>query len=166
MDMTEVIQRFGETVTVIFGFTILFLVMKKYAWPVILDTIDARQKEIADGFSEIENLKNEAAESLRKYQEEIKGIEETRRQMLQEGVDDGKKIGVELVEKARAEIAVEAAKAKQHIKLELATARKQLREDVIDLTVKATEHILEQKLTDEADRELIGSFIGSIEELN
>ena len=54
----------------------------------------------------------------------------------------------------------------QSIRLEekmLATARKKLREDVISMTVEATEKLIGQKMDEARDRELVGSFIDELE---
>ena len=68
-----------------------------------------------------------------------------------------------MTEKARTDAAEIVAKAKQSIEMEIESSRAKLREEVIQLTLNASERLLRQKVDREKDRELVGAFIDELE---
>ena len=162
----DFLKQFGETIGVLVTFTIFFLILKKFAWGPILQLIDDRQKKIQDGFDEVKKLQVDAKESHQRYEEKMREIEAEARAEINKAVAEGQRIASEITEKARADATDIIEKGKQSIQLEVATARKQLREEVIDLALGASERLIQEKLTDAKDRELVGSFITEIEQKN
>lgn len=159
----EFLTQFGETITVIIGFTIFYLVLKKFAWGPVLNILDERQKKIQDSFDEVKKLQADAAAAHARYEAKMRDIEAEARTKIQEAVAEGKKVAEEMGEAARRDAADITEKARRNIQIEVDTARKQLREDVIDLTLLATGKLLDERLTDVKDRQLVESFIGSLE---
>jgi F-type H+-transporting ATPase subunit b len=159
----EFMTQFGETITVFIGFTIFYLVMKKFAWGPILGILDERQKKIEEGFDEVKKLQSDAAEAHARYEEKLREIEAEARTKIQEALAEGKKVAEDMTEVARREAMDITERARKNIQLEVDTARKQLREEVIDLTMLAAGKLLDEKLTDARDRQLVESFIGDLE---
>jgi len=160
----DLLTQFGETIVVIIGFVIFVAVLKKFAWGPILELLDERRDQIAAGFKEVEDLQTQAKTSHEQYEEKLREIEAEAREKINEGIAEGKRVAEEMTEAARAEAADIVTKAKASVQLELATARKQLREDVVDLTLLAAGKLIEEKLTDDKDRQLVESFVGDLEQ--
>ncbi len=159
----EFIQQTYETISLIVTFLIFFWILKKFAWGPILSTIDARQRKIQDAFDEVKALQAEAAEAHRRYEEKLRHIEEEARQKIQEAVADGRRVAAEVTEQARKDALAIVEKAQANVALELAKARKQLHEDVVRLTLGATEKLIRQRLDPARDRELVAAFIQELE---
>lgn len=159
----EFIRQVGETITLIIVFLAFFWIMKKFAWAPILKTIDDRQKSIEDGFDEIKRLKTEAEESHRRYEAKLRDIETEARNKIQESINEGRRVATEITEQARHEATHITEKAKQNMQLEIATARKTLREEIVAMTLQATEKLINERLGEAKDRELVGSFIDGLE---
>lgn len=161
--MQEFWTQAGETVTLIVVFVVFLGLLKKLGWGPALATIDERQKKIEDAFAEIKHLKAEAEKSHQAYEERLRGIEAEARTKIQEAVAEGRRVAAEIAEKAHADAVESAAKSKASIALELETARRALREEVINLTIHAAERLLRDRLTETRDRELVGAFIDEME---
>ena len=161
--MDKFLSLAGETITAILAFLIFFWVMKKYAWPAVLRAIDERQKEIQDGFEEIKKLQADAAEAHQRYEEKLRNIEQEARTQIQAAVTEGKQIAAEVTDKARDEAKVIIEKAKNSIELEIKSSRRKLRDEIVSLTLHATEKLINERMTEAKDRELVGSFISEIE---
>ena len=54
-------------------------------------------------------------------------------------------------------------KAEESIGIELAKAKEELKNKVVDLTINTTEKIIKEKLTGEKDRKLVSEFIEEID---
>ena len=76
---------------------------------------------------------------------------------------EGKQIASEVTDKARDEAKVIIEKAKNSIELEIKSSRKKLRDEIVSLTLHATEKLINERMTEAKDRELVGSFISEIE---
>ena len=160
----EFLYQIGEMVLMIIVFLAFFWVLKKAAWKPILETLDERQKKIQDGFDEVKQLQVDAAEAHQRYEEKLRDIEAEARSRIQEAVTEGRRVATEVTEKARADATEITEKAKQNIQLEIQTARKQLKEEIIELTLHATERLIRERLDEAKDKELVSSFISEMEE--
>lgn len=158
-----VATQLGEMVVVIIGFFIFYWIMKKFAWGPVLNILDERQARIQESFEEVKRLQKDATEAHARYEEKLKGIETEARERINEAVNEGKRVAEQLTEDARAEARKIAEEAKVKMNREMGTIREELRRDVIRLTIQTTEKILQVKVDEAKDRELIEGFIGDLE---
>ena len=145
------------------GFLILLAILRKFAWGALLGAMEARAKRIADEFAAIERAKQEIEKLKADYQERLDRIEEEARAKIQQAVDEGRRVGAEVEEAARANAREAIEKSKEAIALEVAKARIELKEQVVDLAIQATHKILQQHLDEETDRRMIEAFIKEID---
>ncbi len=141
------------------GFLIVVFLLKKYAWGPLLSMIEERREKIVSEFREIELQKQDVSNQQKEYEDKIKAIEQERREKLLEGVNEGKQIAADLKSKAQVEAKEIIVKAKAETQRELAKAKVQLKNDMVELTILATERILSEKITAEKDRELVSGYI-------
>ena len=165
MEFFKTSINLSEVFVQLLAFVIVFWTLKLLAWKPILKGLEARREQIKGEFDKIEALKKET-ESLRvEHLSRIQTIEEQARQKLQEAIDEGKKIAKDLQETARKEARSVLEKAKENIQLEVAKAKVMLRNEIADLTLSATERMLQEKLNDTKDKELVLDFIENLEKL-
>lgn len=153
----------SEIVAQIISFLILFLFLKAFAWKRILDVLDQRRKTISDEFAKIESVKNEAEALKKDFEAKIKVSDEIGRKRIQEAIVEAQKIASEIKINANqeAEKVIEAAKiTTRH---EIDKAKEQLKEEIIDLTMKATEQVLQNSLTESQDRKVVADFLKEID---
>ncbi len=144
------------------GFLILLAILRKFAWGALLGVLDARSKRIADEFHSIEQTKQELAALKAQYQESISKIEEEARGKIQQAIAEGRRVAAEVEEDARTHARDTLEKTREAVALEVAKARVELREQVVDLAIQATHKILQQHLDEETDRRMIEAFIKEI----
>lgn len=154
-----------EILTQAGAFVILVLILKKMAWKPLLQMLEDRRHKIQAGFDQIEKTKAEVETLKRDYENSCARIEEEARAKLQEAIDEGKKVSKELQETARKESRIILSKAKEDIQLEVAKAKVTLRDEIADLTLGATERLLQEKLDDTKDKEMVLDFIENLEKL-
>ncbi|MFH1374112.1 MAG: F0F1 ATP synthase subunit B [bacterium] len=145
------------------GFLITVWILKRFAWGPLLSLLEERRNKIADEFKAIEDEKAKTAELTADYEARLKEIDAERRARLVEAVNEGKKIAEEIRTSAREEVKVINAKAKTDLVREVAKAKVQLKNDMVAMTITATERIINEKLDDAKHRELIGNFIDNVE---
>jgi len=145
------------------GFLIMVWILKRFAWGPLLSLLEERRKRIADEFKSIEDERAKANQLTADYEAKLKDIDTERRAKLVEAVNEGKKIAEEIKSTAREEAKQMMIKAKADLGREVAKAKVQLKNDMIAMTITATERIINDKLDDSKHRELIGNFIDNVE---
>ncbi len=159
----EVLAQF---VVNILAFLLLLAILKKFAWGSLLKLIDERRARIASEFEGIEKTKLELERLKQDYQAHLGHIEEEARGKIQQAVNEGRRVASEIEEQARNSSRETLEKAKEAIALEVAKARVELKEQVVDLAIQATHKILQQNLDEETDRRMIEAFIKEIDTLS
>jgi F-type H+-transporting ATPase subunit b len=140
------------------AFAAFIWVTAKYLWPWLMDKIETRQKQIADGLAAGEQGKKELASAEKRIAEMLA---ETKIR-ASEIVATGEKFRSETVDAAKTEAKVEAdrilAAAKAEIQQEVARAKEQLRNQVADLAVAGAAKILAREVDAKAHAELLASI--------
>lgn len=155
----------SQIITQIIGFLLLLWLLKKFAWKPILQLLETRRNNIVAEFDKIEETKQEVAQLKQNYELQLKNIDAQARQKILEAVQEGQKIAAEIQEKAREDSRQIIEKAKQNIALEIAKARVELRNEIVNLTLQATEKMLVEKLDNQKHRDLILHYINSLDRL-
>jgi F-type H+-transporting ATPase subunit b len=152
-----------QILTHLLGFAIAVWLLKRYAWGPLLSIMEERRNKIVDEFKHIEDEKENVARLTSEYEERLKDIDNERRAKIVEAVEEGKKVAAEIKADAQQEIKDLHAKAKADLEREVAKAKVQLRDEMIALTMSAAEKVINEKLTDDKHRQLIGRFIDDMQ---
>ena len=103
----------------------------------------------------MEKAKHEVKDYLIKFMEEEKEKEK------EKGTE---KKPEEIKKEAQASARALVDDAKIGIEIEIAKARMRLKKEVVDLTIMATEEIVQQKLTEEQDKKLVVDFLEKLDQ--
>jgi len=152
-----------QLVTHALGFLIAVWLLKKFAWKPLLGLLDERRMKIKEEFDSIEAHKQENTQLLSRYEQKLKDIDTEARKRLQEAVAEGQKIASEIREQAKEDQKREVAKARQKIQAEIAAARTQLRDDMVNMAIEAASMAVAETIDDNRHRKLISDFIGNLE---
>jgi len=130
----------------------------KFIWPWLMEKIEDRQKQIADGLAAGEKGRQELELSCKRASAELAKA----RERAQEIVALAEKRAAQMVEEAkgvaREEGNREKGAAKAEIEQEVARARETLREQVAALVVAGAEKILRREVNAQAHAELLNQL--------
>ncbi|MBI3333304.1 MAG: F0F1 ATP synthase subunit B [Candidatus Omnitrophica bacterium] len=155
-------QLLAQFVVNILAFLLLLAILKRFAWGSLLRMIDERKERIAAEFRGIDEAKGELEKLKGEYRERLERIEEEARVKIQQAIQEGRRIGMEIEEDARVHARATLEKTKEAVTLEVAKARVELKEQVVDLAIQVTHKVLQQNLDEETDRRMIEAFIQEI----
>ena len=153
----------SQVLTHIIGFLITVWLLKKFAWKPLLSMMEERRQKIVDEFDKIDNEKAEADKLKAAYEDKLKNIEAERRQKIAEAVNEANKVASDIKISAQEEARGIINRTHEQIGRDVASAKVQLKEDMVNITLVAAEKILHEKLDDAKERQLIGRFIDGIE---
>ncbi len=155
----------SQIVTHIIGFVIAVLILRRYAWGPILRLLEERRQKIRGEFERIDVEKAGNQTLKAEYEGQLRGIEAQRRTAIQEGVHEGQKIGADIKEQARHDAHEQFDRAREEIEREKDKAQVALRNDMVEMVVRATENLLRERLDDGRQRKLISEFIDHLQTL-
>lgn len=157
--------QWQQLLTHLIGFLITVWLLKKYAWGPLLAIMEERRNKIKSEFDSIEAEKEKVADMAAAYETKLKDIDADRRARLVEAVNEGKKIAKEIEAEARVEALAKSEKAQAELERDVAKAKVQLKNDMVNMTITAAEKIINEKLDDAKHRELIGGFLDNVEKV-
>jgi F-type H+-transporting ATPase subunit b len=152
----------GLIVWTIITFLVLLSVMKKFAWKPILEMLEEREGKIRTALDEADRARVEAAEMLKQNEKNLSRAEEEYQKMIREGKALAEKLKEDIVAKAKQQAQQELKLATEEIQRNVDAAKLQLRAEVADLAIKATEKILEETLDEKKQKQLIDSVMNQL----
>lgn len=152
----------GQVLSQIVAFLFTLWILKRYAWKPILTVLDARREKIKSEFELIENKKADLEELSNRYHAKLRDIDAEARMRLQEAIDEGREISTQLQNEARHQSKLILDRAHASIEKELIKAKIQLKNDVVDLTMLASEKIIKENLSDNKNKQLIENFVEQV----
>ena len=129
-----------------FSFAVLIWFTVKFIWPPLLNAIETRQKEIADGIAAGERGRSELEQSSKRSTE----VTNEAKQRATEIIAQAENRGSQIVEEAKGAAKVEGdriiAGAKAEIDQEVNRAKEALRQQVSALAISGAEKILRREI--------------------
>ena len=147
-------------------FIVLYLLLKRFAWPAIVKATEEREQAIARQLEEAETLNAEAATHLAEQQKLLGEARTQGQQLLADAKHAADRERSAAVEKTKQEQEALLDRAKRDIAAEREKAIRALREEAVDLSLAAASKLIEQRLDSDGDRKLVLSYLGSLEETN
>jgi F-type H+-transporting ATPase subunit b len=146
---------------VVFGVTMFLL--SRLAFPRITEALDRRQKEIEDSIDSAQQTREEAEKLLAEYRERLQEARSQSDEIVQRARQTAETHEREAKEHAR-ELASEAsARAARDIEAATSRALGELRTEVANLTVLATEKVTRKVLDDADQRRLVEEALGEMD---
>jgi len=137
-------------------FTLLVLLLKKFAWKPILSAVDERNESIKDSLAQAEKARSEMSELTANNEKIIAQAKVDRDIILKEARDMKNEIISEAKDKANKEAEKLVSTAKEQILNEKMKAITELKNHVADLSIEMAEKILSSELSDVAkQKELV-----------
>jgi F-type H+-transporting ATPase subunit b len=138
---------------IVFGFTMY--VLSKVAFPKIQEALDKRANAIRDSIDQAEKTREEADKILQEYRQRLKEAREQADEIVvraRKAADTTKSQAAEEGREKREEL---LAAARRDIEAETRRSLEQIRREVADLTVMATERVTRKTLGPEDHERLI-----------
>jgi F-type H+-transporting ATPase subunit b len=145
---------------VIFG--ILYLLLRKYAFPAVLGAVEARERALADAIEGAKRDRDAAAALLAEHRAKIEGARDDAQKLIAEARQVAEKSRAELLEKTRLEQQEMLERARRDIAAERDKAIAQLRREAVELAIAGAGKVIEQNLDSDKNRALVESFLTSL----
>lgn len=135
------------------AFLIVLFVLRKFAWTPILNSLNAREKGIADSLETAERVRREMAQLQNENEALLAKAREERGAMLKEARDTKDRIIAESKEQAKVEANKIIVEAQQAIEAQKMAAITEVKNQVGKLVIEVTEKVLRRELSNPAAQE-------------
>lgn len=158
---------FGLTFWMFVSFAVLFVVLYKWGWPVIIKGVEERADMIDKGVEYAKEAKTQL-DGARQQAEDL--LAQARRQQL-ELVREGERLKTQAVEDAQAAAQAATAKAieaeRQSIARERKEAEAQMRNEIGQMALEIAEKVVRKQMASaDAQKKLVDSLLDQMENNN
>lgn len=149
----------GQIFTQIISFLVMFWVLKRYAWKPLLSILHERKNKIQCEFDKIKAEKEEIKRLKVEYHKRLNDIDLLAKAKMQEAINEGKHIASEIQQEAHAKAKAIISLAHADLQGEVYKAKDQLKNEIINITMAATEKVLSMKISDDKQKDLMADLI-------
>lgn len=158
---------FGLVFWMFIAFAVLFLVLAKFAWPVIIKSMESRADLIDKGVEFAQNAKEQLDNARAEAEKYLAEAQKQQAEILR----DAAKMKTQIIEEARKEASDEAKKVMDAAKLAIEQSRKeaelQFKNEVSKFSINIAEKMLRKQMSStEAQNELVNKLLDEIEHKN
>jgi F-type H+-transporting ATPase subunit b len=144
-------------------FGISFWILGKFAFPRIAEALDKRQRAIEESIETAEKIRKDADEILAEYRERLAEARGQADEIVARARKTGEAAESEIVAAARTKREEMMEQTRRDIEAETRRAIQEIRAEVADLTVMATEKVTRKTLTDEDHKRLVEDALSELD---
>jgi len=155
---------FGLVFWMFIAFIVLFAVLAKFGWPIIIKNMEKRADTIDKGVE----YAREAKEQLDKARDEARKFISDAQKQQAEMLRDAAKMKSQIIEDAKKDASLEAQKVMEAAKVSIEQSRKeaelQFRNEVSKFSIEIAEKMVRNQMkSDKAQNELVNKLLDEIE---
>ena len=125
--------------------------------------MNERTENIRSQFADIEQQRQDVARQQQEYSQKLAQIDAEGRVQIQKVIKEGRKISQEIQDAAKAEALLIIKKSRDEAAREILVAKNNLKNDMVEIAIKAAEKILEETIDKQKHEQLISDFVEHVE---
>jgi F-type H+-transporting ATPase subunit b len=153
----------GLMIWTLLAFVVAMLVLRKYAWPQITRILDQRQTQIEDSIDAAERTRKEADELLAEYRQRLAEARAQADEIVAKAERAGEVAEREALEAAKEKREDLLEQTRRDIQAETQRAIQEIRREVADLTVQATEKVTKKTLSADDQKRLVEEALSELD---
>ena len=147
----------------IINFGIVLFLLQRFLYKPVLNMLEERKEKVRQSLAEADRVRQEAAETQARHQQELDAARRENQQALQKAAQSGERLREEIIQQARREADEIKARAREEAEHEKERALSAARDEIANLVVLATEKLIGQSVDDKAQRRLVQDFLTQLE---
>jgi F-type H+-transporting ATPase subunit b len=153
----------GLMIWTLLVFGISMWLLSKLAFPRIAEALDKRQRAIEDSIDSAERTRREADQLLAEYRERLSEARSQADEIVTRARRTGEATEAEIVSEARGKREEMMEQTRREIEAETRRAIQQIRSEVADLTIAATEKVTRKTLDKDDQRRLVEEALSELD---
>lgn len=153
----------GLMIWLLLAFGVTMFVLRKYAFPAIGDALDKRQRAIEESIDAAERTRTEADALLAEYRQRLTDARAQADEIVAKAERAGEVAKEESLAAAKTQREELLEQTKRDVEAETRRAIQEIRREVADLTVLATEKVTRKTLTAEDQQRLVEDALSELD---
>jgi F-type H+-transporting ATPase subunit b len=145
-------------------FAAIFTILAKYAFPLILGAVQAREAALTKALEEARADREAAAKLLAEHQAKIEAARGEAQKFIADGRATAETMKSTMLEETRKQQAELLERAKRDIESEKSAAIAELRREAVGLAISAAGKVIEKNLDDTQNRKLVEGFLAGLKQ--
>ena len=146
----------------IVNFIILFLLLKRFLYPPLMNMLDERKQRIADSLAAAEVARKEAEEERARLMAQLEAERAEAQKRIAEASAQAEKVRADILAEAKREAEELKARAIQEAEAEKQRILAEAHKQIAELTVLATERVVRHGLDESMQHQLIEEFLSEM----
>jgi len=134
-------------------FGLVFFILKKFAWNIIIKSLNERESGITEALSSAEKVKSEMAQLKNENEALMAQAREERSQMLKEAKETKDRMISEAKEQAKAEAAKIISDAQAAIQSQKMAALTDVKNQIGNMVIEISEKVIRKQLENKSEQE-------------
>ncbi len=147
-------------------FVILLIVLRRFAWGPLVESLDAREKHVREAVRAAECARDEAARLVAEHERKLAGAQNEVRAILDEARRDAQQTQADILKQAQAEAQSTRERAKREIEQARDQALKELFERSGEIATQIAARIIRRNLQPQDQRELVQQALNELSSKN
>ncbi len=146
----------------VINFSVILLILWKWVFRPVSGALENRRKKIEDSVAKAEIIEKQLQETTAIREQQLRKTAAEAETILKKNTEAAEKAKAELISTAKHESEKILATAKITIETEKQQMLREVKTEITDLVVMATEKIINEKMDEKKDKELIREIITNI----
>lgn len=138
---------------------IFYLIMSKFFFKKIMNTMDKRRELIDKQFKEADDTKEEANRLKKQYEDKLENADDEKLRIINEAKDSAKSEYDKIIDRAKADADKLKADARKSAEQECEAARRSVNEEIASLAMQAAEKVVGRSVSVQTDSEIFDEFL-------
>jgi F-type H+-transporting ATPase subunit b len=153
----------GNAIWTLVIFTIVVILLGKFAWGPVLGLLRQREEFIHKSLSDAKRDRDEAEARLKDYAAKLQRAQVEAMTIIEDARRDAGQLREDLRQRAKAEADTLVANAQRQIQLETSRALLQVRQEAVNLSVAIASKLLQRNISKEDNERLIDEALRQID---
>ncbi len=145
------------------SFAVVFLIMYKWAFPAILQTLEKRRAVIQEGVENAERAKTDLAAATQRAEEVLREARIQAQETIAQATKIAEKEGLRIEEEAHARAERIGQQQEERIRQEATRARAELSRLVVNLSISAASKVISKSVDTKDSRRMVEEFVHASE---
>lgn len=160
------IPKPAEFIPALIAFLVIWFLLAKFAWPMVLKTLDDRQAKIQEDLDAAERTRAEVEQEKQEYATRVDQAQREAGEIVAAAKKDAETVRSEVLAKAQKEASGIIAKSHEALEGERHKAMIELSGSVVDLSVEIAGKIIGNELSEEQQRALAEKYLAEVGKTN
>ena len=144
------------------AFLLVFLILRKFAFPKLQESMQTREQQIQADLEAAERARTEAENEKRQYQQQIAESRSEANRIVEDARQQAEQVRKDIIAKAEKEAEQITSRAQESIAAERASTIQELQSTIATMSIQLAEKVVGRSIDASAQKEMVDAYIRDV----